>query len=604
MLESSYYKIKKHKNIGDYYMRKKIIEIFKNFKIGTKIIVCYLIISVISISFSTFIYQEINKRIMTQKVGDMAVQTLQTIDSNLNLLIYTVNNESKILLSNQNVQRVLNNGDESFNYNGQTIVNRNLTELIQSNMFMSSVYIFDNYGNRYFVDKKAHKSFTLQDIKNSHWYDELQKAQGGYLLKTNGGGLFNQSDQKFISIIRIINDLESQKPIGTMVINIPEEAIVKSLKNITEKGDIGILLRDENNIDIIHSKDLTVYNIKKSNEYEMKENHYYHIEKVMGISYIISYLKNDLNFTIISIVPFSEISKQSNIYMIVILGMLFLSSIMSFSGLILVSSYITKPIDKLIKSMRAVENGEFKSVNIDTGNDEIGKLKNVYNTMIYRIENLIEEIKIEQKVKRKAELNVLQSQIKPHFLYNSFDAISCLALEGRNDEVYKIIKALGNFYRTSLSNGREVVTVYEELQTVISYITIQQIRYDNIFTVTMDIDELANEYKILKLVLQPLVENAIYHGIKPTRRRGNIFISTSLKNDYVELVIKDDGAGIIVEELDSIRNQNTKGIGLRGTMERLNIFYNGKSKFEVESEAQVETKITIHIPIDQEEDNE
>ena len=585
-------------------MRKKIIEIFKNFKIGTKIIVCYLIISVISISFSTFIYQEINKRIMTQKVGDMAVQTLQTIDSNLNLLIYTVNNESKILLSNQNVQRVLNNGDESFNYNGQTIVNRNLTELIQSNMFMSSVYIFDNYGNRYFVDKKAHKSFTLQDIKNSHWYDELQKAQGGYLLKTNGGGLFNQSDQKFISIIRIINDLESQKPIGTMVINIPEEAIVKSLKNITEKGDIGILLRDENNIDIIHSKDLTVYNIKKSNEYEMKENHYYHIEKVMGISYIISYLKNDLNFTIISIVPFSEISKQSNIYMIVILGMLFLSSIMSFSGLILVSSYITKPIDKLIKSMRAVENGEFKSVNIDTGNDEIGKLKNVYNTMIYRIENLIEEIKIEQKVKRKAELNVLQSQIKPHFLYNSFDAISCLALEGRNDEVYKIIKALGNFYRTSLSNGREVVTVYEELQTVISYITIQQIRYDNIFTVTMDIDELANEYKILKLVLQPLVENAIYHGIKPTRRRGNIFISTSLKNDYVELVIKDDGAGIIVEELDSIRNQNTKGIGLRGTMERLNIFYNGKSKFEVESEAQVGTKITIHIPIDQEEDNE
>lgn len=585
-------------------MRKKIIEIFKNFKIGTKIIVCYLIISVISISFSTFIYQEINKRIMTQKVGDMAVQTLQTIDSNLNLLIYTVNNESKILLSNQNVQRVLNNGDESFNYNGQTIVNRNLTELIQSNMFMSSVYIFDNYGNRYFVDKKAHKSFTLQDIKNSHWYDELQKAQGGYLLKTNGGGLFNQSDQKFISIIRIINDLESQKPIGTMVINIPEEAIVKSLKNITEKGDIGILLRDENNIDIIHSKDLTGYNIKKSDEYEMKENHYYHIEKVMGISYIISYLKNDLNFTIISIVPFSEISKQSNIYMIVILGMLFLSSIMSFSGLILVSSYITKPIDKLIKSMRAVENGEFKSVNIDTGNDEIGKLKNVYNTMIYRIENLIEEIKIEQKVKRKAELNVLQSQIKPHFLYNSFDAISCLALEGRNDEVYKIIKALGNFYRTSLSNGREVVTVYEELQTVISYITIQQIRYDNIFTVTMDIDELANEYKILKLVLQPLVENAIYHGIKPTRRRGNIFISTSLKNDYVELVIKDDGAGIIVEELDSIRNQNTKGIGLRGTMERLNIFYNGKSKFEVESEAQVGTKITIHIPIDQEENNE
>ncbi|MGV8983134.1 sensor histidine kinase [Clostridium sp.] len=581
-------------------MRKKIMEIFKNFKIGTKIIVCYFIISVISISFSTFIYQKINNRIMTQKVGEMAVQTLQTIDSNLKILIYTVNNESKILLSNQNIQNVLKKGDENFNYNGQTTVNRNLTELIQSNMFISSVYVFDNYGNRYFVDKKAHKSFTLQDIKNSYWYNDLQKAQGGYLLKTNGGRLFDQPNQKFISIIRIINDLESQKPIGTMVINIPEEAIMASLKNITEKGDIGIMLRDENNNDILNSKDLTQYNIKESAQYEMNGNNFYHIEKVKGNNYIISYLKNDLNFTIISIVPFSEISKQSNIYMLVILGMLFLSSIMSFSGLILVSSSITKPIDKLIKSMKAVENGEFKSVNINTGNDEIGKLKNVYNTMIYKIENLIEQIRTEQKIKRKAELNVLQSQIKPHFLYNSFDAISCLALEGRNEEVYQIIKALGNFYRTSLSNGREVVTVEEELQTVKSYITIQQIRYDNLFVINMDIDEKANGYKILKLVLQPLVENSIYHGIKPTRKKGEIFISTSLKNNYVELVVRDDGAGISMDELQIIKEQNTRGIGLRGTMERLSIFYNGKSEFEVESKIGVGTKVTIHIPIDQE----
>lgn len=585
-------------------MRKKIMEIFKNFKIGTKIIVCYFIISVISISFSTVIYQEINKRIMTQKVGEMAVQTLKTIDSNLKLLIDTVNNESKILLSNQNIQNVLKNGNEYFNYNSQTTVNRNLTELIQSNMFISSVYIFDNYGNRYFVDKKAYKSFNLQDMENSYWYDELQKAKGGYLLKSNGGKLFNQPNQRVVSIIRVINDLESQKPIGTMVINIPEEAIEKSFKNITEKGDIGILLRDQNNSDIIRTKDLSDNYIKESDEYELKENHYYHIEKVKGNNYIISYFKNDFNFTIISVVPFSEISKQSNIYMLVILGMLFLSSIMSFSGLIIVSSSITRPINKLIKSMKAVENGEFRKVNIETGNDEIGKLKNVYNTMIYKIENLIEQIKKEQKIKRKAELNVLQSQIKPHFLYNSFDAISCLALEGRNDEVYKIIKALGNFYRTSLSNGKEVVTVEEELRTVKSYITIQQIRYDNIFTINMDIDEMANEYKILKLVIQPLVENSIYHGIKPTRRKGKIFISTSLKNGYVEIVVQDDGVGISEDKLQRIMKQSTKGIGLPGTMERLNIFYNGKSKFEVESKINVGTKITIYIPIEQEGNNE
>lgn len=585
-------------------MKKMILEKFKNFKIGTKIIVCYFIISVISISFSTFIYQEINKRIMTQKVSEMAVQTLQTIDSNVNLLIYTVNDESKILLSNQSFQKILKSGDGPFNYNSQTAINRYLTEFIQSNMFIASAYIFDNYGNRYFVDKKTYKSFSLQDIKNSYWYEELQEARGGYIVKLNGGKLFNQPDQKVVSIIRVINDLETQKPIGTMVINVPEEAIVNSLKNTMGKGDIKILVKDENNNDIIHSKDLLEYHIKENVNAEMKDNHYYFIEKVKGNNYIISYLKNELNWTIISIVSFSELSSQSNIYMLVILGMLLLSGIMSFSGLILVSSSITRPIDKLIKSMRAVENGEFKKVNIETGNDEIGKLKNVYNTMIYKIENLIEQIMKEQKIKRKAELDVLQAQVKPHFLYNSFDAISCLALEGRNDEVYKIIKALGNFYRTSLSNGREVISVEEELQTVKSYMTIQQIRYDNIFTITMDIDERANEYKILKLVLQPLVENSIYHGIKPTRKTGNIFISTSLKSDYVELVVKDDGVGMSKDKLHSIKEQDTRGIGLQGTMERLNIFYNGKSKFEVESKVGEGTKVTIHIPIKQEESDE
>lgn len=589
-------------------MRKKIIEKFKDCKIGTKIIIYYFIISVISIAFSTFIYQNINKRIMTQKVSEMAVQTLKTIDSNLNLLIYTVNNESKILLSNQNFQKLLRNGNGHFNYNSQTAINRYLTEFTQSNMFISSVYVFDNYGNRYFVDRKVYKSFSLNNIKSTYWYDELQKLQGGYIIKLNGGGLFNQPDQKFVSFIRIINDLESQKPTGIMVINIPEDAISNSLKNITAKNDIDIMLKDENNNDIIHSKDLTEYhiieNIKGNVAGVAKGSNYYITEKVKGNNYIISYLKNNMNWTIISKVPFSEISKQSNIYMLVILGMLLLSGIMSFLGLIFVSSNITRPIDKLIKSMRAVENGEFKKVSVGTGNDEIVKLKNVYNTMIFKIENLIEQIMDEQKTKRKAELNVLQAQIKPHFLYNSFDAISGLALEGRNDEVYKIIKALGIFYRTSLGNGREVISVREELQTVKSYLTILQIRYDNLFEISMDIDKRSNEYKILKLVLQPIVENSIYHGIKPNRRRGKIFISTCLKDDYVELIVQDDGVGISEDKLNDIKELNTEGIGLRGTMERLNIFYNGKSKLEVESKLGFGTKVTIHIPTSQEDNNE
>ncbi|MFL0252653.1 sensor histidine kinase [Clostridium neuense] len=575
---------------------KKLIKKFKNFKIGTKIVVCYLILSVLSISFSTFIYYEINKRIMTRKVSEMALQTLQTIDSSLDVLMYTVNNESKIILSNQGLQNVLRSGYNGFNYDSQIATNRYLTEFIQSNMFISSVYIFDNYGNRYFVDKKSYKSFNLEDIKQTKWYDEIFKAKGGAIIKLNAGGLFNEPDENYVSIMRVINDLDTQKPIGTMIVNIPEEAIVNSFNNITRQGSTNILLRDENNNNIIHYNNLSEYCI----EDKVQGSHYYYIKKVKGNDYIISYLKNNLSWKVISIVPFKELSNQSNIYKTIILNMLILNGIMCLLGLILISYSITKPIDKLIKSMIGVENGEFKKVSVSTGNDEIGKLKDVYNTMICRIENLIEQIVKEQKIKRKAELDVLQSQIKPHFLYNSFDAISCLALDGRNNEVYEIIKALGNFYRTSLSNGREVIYIREELQTVKSYLTIQQIRYDNMFSVHMDIDKRANEYKILRLVLQPLIENAIYHGIKPTRRGGNIFVRTLLKKDCIELVVEDDGVGMSTDTLINIQEHNAGGIGLHGTMERLNIFYNSKSNFQVESKLGKGTKVTICIPIGEE----
>jgi two-component system sensor histidine kinase YesM len=585
-------------------MINKFKEEFKNFKLGTKIIVYYFVISIISLSFCIFIYQKVNGGIMISKVSDMSLQTLKTVGENLEMLIYNVDNESKILISNLNLQKTLRTYNYSFNYKDQASINRYLTEFIQSNMFISSIYIFDNNGNRYFVDKKDYKAFSLQNIKDSYWYDDIQNLKGGYMVRLNGGGLFNQPNQKFISFMRIINDLETGKPIGIMIINIPEKAISNSFKNIVSTGEAIIQIKDEYNNDILSSTDLSKYNIKENYKNEMVNNYYYSIEKVQGKSYISSYLENKLGWTIISILPFNELSNQANVSKLIILGVLLLNALLILIGLALVSSSITKPIDKLINSMKGVEAGEFKKVSINTGNDEIGKLKDVYNAMICKIENLIQQIIEDQKIKRKVELDVLQAQIKPHFLYNSFDTVSSLALDNRNEEVYKLIKSLGSFYRTSLGKGKEVISIKEELQTVKSYLYIQQIRYENLFEFKMDIDERANNYRILKLVLQPLVENSIYHGIKPTRRDGNIFISTSLQKDYIELVVQDDGIGISNKILERIKNETLGGIGLRGTMERLNIFYNGSAKFEFESKIGCGTKITIHVPIVQEENYE
>jgi len=210
-------------------------------------------------------------------------------------------------------------------------------------------------------------------------------------------------------------------------------------------------------------------------------------------------------------------------------------------------------------------------------------------------------------MQRKAELEVLQAQIKPHFLYNTFDAISSLALSGRNGEVYKVMKALGSYYRASLNKGSEVITIGEEIEIVRNYLTIQQVRYGDVFTANYDIHERTTKIKILKLVLQPLVENALYHGIKPKGESGNIHIAAKYYNNFVILTIEDDGVGMEEEQVQRIIhgscNDKKISFGLWGTIERLRIFYNEEDLFCIESKKNVGTKIIINIPVKGENEN-
>jgi len=190
---------------------------------------------------------------------------------------------------------------------------------------------------------------------------------------------------------------------------------------------------------------------------------------------------------------------------------------------------------------------------------------------------------------------LLMSQIKPHFLYNTFDSISSLALSGENKRVYQIVKALGTFYRTSLSNGRDVITIEEEINTIKSYLVIQNIRYNDKFDVQYNLDPNCNEFKIIKLVLQPLVENSIYHGLRSKVEKGMIKISTYEEGEKIVLSVEDNGCGIDESKIKELMDGRTSGIGVRATKERLRVFYGAKSEFIIKSEKDVGTKIIIKI---------
>lgn len=214
-----------------------------------------------------------------------------------------------------------------------------------------------------------------------------------------------------------------------------------------------------------------------------------------------------------------------------------------------------------------------------------------------------EQVKQEQKQLRKAEFELLQAQINPHFLYNTLDAIVWSAEAGNNKQVVKMVGSLSDFFRTSLNKGKEIVTIKEELQHVRSYLEIQQIRYQDILSYDIDVDEAIYDYRIPKISIQPLVENALYHGIKNRRGGGTIRITGTEEKDSILITVLDDGAGMTPERLKEVRiglvygSSDTNVIyGLYNVNQRIMLNFGEEYGVGIDSAPETGTAVTIRLP--------
>ena len=290
--------------------------------------------------------------------------------------------------------------------------------------------------------------------------------------------------------------------------------------------------------------------------------------------------------------------------------------IITFSLLVCINGYISvsKSINRPLSDMKELST-QIASGNLDARTkvpdvDELIPLANNMNLMAEQINVLIEKNIEEQKNIQKAEMKALQAQITPHFLYNTFDTIIWLAEEEKTEEVVKITKAFSEFLRISLSRGHEWITISQELDHIKNYLTIQKIRYADILNYDIEVDEEILDYKIIKLVLQPLVENAIYHGIKNKRGRGHLKVTANFTDDTkssIMFVVTDDGAGFTTERLAEVKNelenasldaeQLSSVYGLYNVHKKLKLYYGKKTEgLVIESEHKKGSKISFVIP--------
>ena len=272
-----------------------------------------------------------------------------------------------------------------------------------------------------------------------------------------------------------------------------------------------------------------------------------------------------------------------------------------------VSSGITKPVRRLQEIMQTVETGEFKRVGSITATDEIRELAREYDIMVGRIRELMEANTREQEQKRKSDLKALQAQINPHFLYNTLDSIIWMGEMGQSEEVVQMTSALSKLFRISISKGSELIPVHTELEHVRAYLTIQEMRYQDKFRYEIDMEPDILDMIMLKISLQPLVENAIYHGIKEADYQGLITITGARIGDEIHMEVKDNGVGMDEEKLNKLRNGlqgsaderfrlNRQGLGVRNVHERIRLYFGKQYGLELSSRPGEGTSISVRFP--------
>jgi len=270
------------------------------------------------------------------------------------------------------------------------------------------------------------------------------------------------------------------------------------------------------------------------------------------------------------------------------------------------SRSIYTPIKKLHDVTKTITQNDLQTLVTSENKDEITELGLSFNIMIGKIRDLLADKIREQENLRKAEMRALQSQINPHFLYNTLDTIIWMAEAKKTDQIVEVVSALSNFFRISLSKGKDWITIGEEIERIKSYLTIQKIRYSDIMDFKIDIDEEVADHTVLKLILQPLVENAIYHGIKNKREGGTISVRAKFNNDReVILEVEDNGIGFTPDKLAQLQAEladnsgeikQESGFGIGNVNQRIKLYYGKQYGLSVKSDYQTGTHVSFVIP--------
>jgi two-component system sensor histidine kinase YesM len=440
------------------------------------------------------------------------------------------------------------------------------------------------------------------------WYRvAVQDPSSVHLLpRPIGRNLANSleySPDDVVSIVKAAVDGSTGLFRGVILIDM-EIKVVEDIFLETTLGKGGFLFIEDSSGEIVYAPPGNPVVYRMRNEWLSTSNTSV-VERIRGENYqIISQDSQYTKWKTVGVFPMNEIFRQVDMvrwYSLIIAGV---TLILAFMVSIFFSTSIARPVIHLETLMKKAEAGNLAVRFEGGGEDEIGHLGKSFNAMIDEIQKLIDMVYREQQSKREAELKTLHEQIKPHFLYNTLDTIQWMAQDHNADDIVKIVTALTRLFRIALSKGKELIPVREELDHVESYLIIQKARYEDKFDYTIQADPSVLQRMVLKLTLQPLVENAIYHGIKEMEGNGSLSVYVSARDGALVLSVSDNGVGMSPEKLEGVRQllsngqqKPSTGYGIYNVNERIRLAFGRQYGLQYRSDLGRGTTVEILHPI-------
>ncbi|SHJ05552.1 two-component system, sensor histidine kinase YesM [Clostridium cavendishii DSM 21758] len=584
----------------------------KKTSIRNKLVMFFLISSVMSTVVLGSISYIVSVKVIKKKSIDSSVKTLTHVRDIVDKQTAALTQVADEIFVNKSINRVLSKAYSNtidYNMDMREVYEfyENFKKYSAMNQYISSIVIL---GDNEKVIKLGDNAYTIDEkkLKESEYYKKARELDGKILWTgTHEDWAELKGDGYLVSAVRLIKDENLENGIGVAFLSFKESSIYDLFKGMEEstKNSMVIVNEDANVISNTNRQLLTEkFDEKDYIKEVIKSKEGYITSKADNQEILITYCSAvSTPWKLIEITEVKNLVKENKIIAQITFIVSLISIVVSCIFWWFISAKLTKPINNLKNTMKLVEGGVFDARADESERDEIGELAHSFNFMLDEIKKLLEVSLKEEGERKDAEYKALLSQINPHFLYNTLNTIKWMAIMQNADNIRDMTTCLGRLLQKSIKNVDNFVSIDEELSLVEDYIYIQKFRYKDKFNINYEVSEEVRYLYTPKFILQPAIENSIFHGIEPKEEDGLINLSVDIEEDKVVFKVEDDGVGMdeskVLELLskDNHSGRGFSGLGVRNIDERIKSLFGKEFGVDIQSKIGEGTVVIITIPV-------